>query len=84
MLRILIQEGADLKVLGHFFKAVVQELLLFGAEAWVLSPRMEQALSSFQHRVAQWHIRRQKRSIAPTPTPHLLFCLLMSRFATLC
>ena len=49
-MRILIQEEADLKVLGHFFKAVVQKVLMFRAERWVLTPSMERALS------------RQKRS----------------------
>ena len=28
---ILIREGADTKVLGHFFKVLVQAVLLFGA-----------------------------------------------------
>ena len=50
--RILRQEGEDLKVLGHFFKLVMQALLLFGAETWVLTPSMERALGGFQHRVA--------------------------------
>ena len=50
--QILRREGADPKVSGHFFKAVTQAVLLFGAEMWVLTSRMEQALSSFQHRVA--------------------------------
>ena len=38
---ILIREGADPKVLGHFFKVVVQVVFLLGAETWVLTPRME-------------------------------------------
>ena len=42
----------------HFSKAVTQAVLLFGAETWVLTPRMERDLSSFQHRVAQRIIRR--------------------------
>ena len=50
---ILSREGADLKVSGQFFKAVVQAVLLFGAETWVLNPRMKRALSSFQHRFTQ-------------------------------
>ena len=37
---------------GTFFKAVTQAVLLFRAETWVMTPRMEQALSIFQHRVA--------------------------------
>ena len=49
---ILIREVADPKVSGSFYKAVAQAVLLFGAETWVLTPRMERALDSFQHRVA--------------------------------
>ena len=64
MSRILIREGADPKVSGHLFKALVQTMLLFGAETWVLTPRMERALSNFQHRFSQRlsvrHLRRQK------------------------
>ena len=61
MTRILSQEGADLKVSGNFFKVVVQVVLIFVAETWVLTPRMERALSSFQHRVARRLTRRQTR-----------------------
>ena len=50
---ILSREGADPKVLGHFLKAVTQAVLLFGAETWVLTPRMERSLGSFQNRFAQ-------------------------------
>ena len=49
MQRILSREGADKRVSGDFFKAVVQQVLLFGAEKWVVTPRMEQALNSFMH-----------------------------------
>ena len=59
--RILIREGAYLKVLGHFYKTVAQAVLRFGAETWVLTPRMERAMGSFQHRVARWIIGRQPR-----------------------
>ena len=45
--RILIREGADPKVSGHLYKAVLQAVLLFRAEMWVLTPRTEQALDSF-------------------------------------
>ena len=31
MLQVLSREGADPKIYGHFFKAVVQVVLLFGA-----------------------------------------------------
>ena len=61
MLRILSWEGEFLKVLGKFFKAVVQAVLLLGAETWVLTPSMERALSGFQHRVARRPTGRTKR-----------------------
>ena len=51
--RILILEGADLKVSVTFYKAVAQVVLLFGAETWVLTQRMERGLESFQHRIAR-------------------------------
>ena len=56
---ILRREGADPKVLGSFYKAVVQAVILFRVETWVLTPRMERALDSFQHRVAQQITGRQ-------------------------
>ena len=34
--RILCREGADARVSGNFFKAVVQAVLLFRVETWVL------------------------------------------------
>ena len=51
--RILSREGADPKVSGNFNKSVAQVVLLFGAETWVLTQRMERDLDSFQYRVAR-------------------------------
>ena len=51
--RILSREGVDPKVSGNVFRAVTQVVLLFGEEMRVLTPRMEQALVIFQHRVAR-------------------------------
>ena len=51
--RILRREGADKRVLGNFFKAVVQQVLLFGAEIWVVMPITERALISFIHRATR-------------------------------
>ena len=45
---------------GNFFKAVVQQVLLFGAETWV-SPMMERALSAFIHGAARRLTGRQPR-----------------------
>ena len=46
---------------GNFFKAVVQQVLLFGAETWVVSPRMERALSVFIHGAARQLTGRQQQ-----------------------
>ena len=40
---------------------MAQAVLLFGEETWVITPRMEQGLSSFQLRVAQRITGRQPR-----------------------
>ena len=58
---ILIWEGAYKRVSGNFFKAVVQAVLLFGAETWVLSPRIERVLEIFLHGAARRITGRQPR-----------------------
>ena len=55
------REWADPKVSGHFFKVVSQDVLIFGAETWVLTSRTKRALDSFQHRVARRLTGRQPR-----------------------
>ena len=50
---ILIQEGASPRVSGMFSKEVVQAVLLFRSETWVMNPRMGRALGIFQHRFAR-------------------------------
>ena len=58
---ILSREGATKRVSGNFFNAVVQQVLLFGAETWVMSPRMERSLSAFIHGEARRITGRQPR-----------------------
>ena len=50
MSRILSREGAAPQVSGFFFKAVVQAVLLFGAETWVVTPCMGKAVGGFRPR----------------------------------
>ena len=50
---ILSREGATKRVSGNFFKAVVQQVLMFGAETWVVSTMMERLLSAFIHGAAR-------------------------------
>ena len=59
--RILGREGADPKVSHNFYIAVTQQVLLFGAETWVLTKRMEAALDAFQGRVDLRLTRRMPR-----------------------
>ena len=40
MARVLSREGASLWVSKLFFKAIVQAVLLFVSETWVVTPRM--------------------------------------------
>ena len=51
--RILGREGADPKVSRNFYIAVTQQVLLFRAETWVLTKKMEADLDAFQGRVAR-------------------------------
>ena len=53
MARILGREGADPKVSRMFYIAVTQQVLLFGAESWVLTGKTEAALDAFQGMVAR-------------------------------
>ena len=57
--RILGREGASLRVSGIFFKEVVQAVLLFGSDTWIMTPCMEWDLRGFQHRVTQQSTERQ-------------------------
>ena len=51
--RVLVREGADPKVSRSFYTVATQQVLLFGAESWVLTKKMESALDAFQGRVAR-------------------------------
>ena len=48
---ILSRKGADLRVFGFFFKAMVQAVFLFGSDTWVVTHCMGRALGGFQDHV---------------------------------
>jgi hypothetical protein len=50
--RVLVRDGADPRTMAYFYKCVVQTVLLYGAETWVISNRMLRALEGFHYRVA--------------------------------
>ena len=53
MVKILGIEGADRRTAGRFYGAVVQAVLLFVSEMWVVTTWMEKALAGFRHRVVR-------------------------------
>ena len=38
--RVLVREGTDDQNLGQIYLAVVQSILLYGPEMWVMTPRI--------------------------------------------
>ena len=38
---------------GRFYVAVVQAVLIFGSETWVLNPRLDKYLEGFHHRAVR-------------------------------
>ena len=64
MENILGREGEDRKTVGRFYVEVVQAVLLFGSETWVLTPWLEKSLEGFHHREARrmtgMHPKRQR------------------------
>ena len=63
--KLLKREGAGAKCMGKFYLAVVQSVLLYGADSWVVSKRDMNKLRSF-HRSAVWytnndHVRKGGR-----------------------
>ena len=51
--RVLVRDGANPKCMAMFYKAVVQSVLLYGCETWVISDRMKKTLEGFHTRAAR-------------------------------
>ena len=60
--RILKREGANARIMAKFYMAVVQAVLLYGAESWVITKRNWKRLESFHNRALRYmtgqHIRK--------------------------
>jgi len=54
---LLTRQGASRRVMGCFYKATVQSVLLFGAETWTLTQPLLRLLKSFHHRCARYLAR---------------------------
>ena len=63
MTRILIREVSDAQAPGQIYLAVVQSIIMYGSETWVLTPRMKIVLGGFHHRVARRLMGRQPRKV---------------------
>jgi hypothetical protein len=51
--RVLVREGANERVSGYFYKAVVQSVVLYGCETWTLDVAKLQALQGFHNRLTR-------------------------------
>ena len=71
--KLLRRERADTSVLKKFYRAVVQEVLLFGADTWVLLAAMVKKFEGlhvgFLRQVTSMKVKSQKdgswRKVAP-------------------
>ena len=52
-MKILGRDVADKRTAGRFYVAVVQAVLLFGSETWILTPRLEKDLEGFHYRAGR-------------------------------
>ena len=52
-MRVLVREGAYVQTSGIFYVTVVQEVLLYESDMWVVSLHIGRTLVGFHHRVAR-------------------------------
>ena len=61
--KVLSVQTTDPRVRGYFYKAILQAILLYGSESWVISEFKLKQLRSFHHRVARYitgrHIKQR-------------------------
>ena len=63
MSRVLAAEGASPKVMGYFYKAIIQAVLLYGSESWTVSETIIKQFRSFHARVARYLCKRHIRQL---------------------
>jgi hypothetical protein len=61
--RVLIQEGADHKTMGTFYKTIILAILLYSAETWTLTQKQLSVLSSFHNHCARLITDRKAHEI---------------------
>ena len=58
---MLIRKGADALNSGRIYVAVVQTVLLYGSETWVMTLHIGRVLGGFYHRIARRLMIQQSR-----------------------
>ena len=62
--KVIKREGASAKIMGRFYLAVVQAVLLYGSDSWVINERDWKRLRSFHKRSIRHmtgeHIRKRE------------------------
>ena len=53
LMRVMGREGVDAHNSVHIYLVVVQSVIIFGSETWVMTPRIVRLLGGFRHRVAR-------------------------------
>ena len=61
--RVLQSEGVSPRVMGYFYKAIVQAVLLYGSESWTVSETIIKQFRSFHARVARYLCKRHIRQL---------------------
>jgi hypothetical protein len=51
--RVLVRDGATTRI-KMFYMAVVQTVLLYGSETWVMPPKMLSKLEGFHKQILRW------------------------------
>ena len=50
---MIIREGTDTRTLGRIYVAVVQVVIMYRPETWVITPHIGRVLGKFSYRVAR-------------------------------
>ena len=50
-MQVLGREGSDARMLGIFYVAAAQAVLLYGSETWVMYPQIGKTLGRFHHQM---------------------------------
>ena len=60
---VLRREDSDARTSGQIYLVVMQAVLLYGPDTWVLTPHMQRVLGGFHHRVARRMTRQQPQKV---------------------